>query len=66
MRKKNSDQLSLNLPTKTNPKAASAPSSEAVHKVARVFRLEEVQKKKEHVEESKYVKAILDLVRHYK
>jgi len=65
MRKKNSDQMNLNLQS-PSPVSHSSASEAQGKRAVRIYCLEEAQKKREQIEERKHVKAILDLVRHYK
>jgi hypothetical protein len=68
MRVKNSGQLDLNLGSRGSdtPKTAYSDQSLKGAHSARVYRIGDSLKKREQVEEGKHIRAILDLVRHYK
>jgi len=63
---KSSDQLALNLSTHSGPNEASTQSKQGKRVGAKVYRMDEVHKKRERTEEGKYIRAIVDLVRDYK
>jgi hypothetical protein len=47
-------------------KPAATKDQKNVEPRFKVLRLEDLQKRKKQIDEGKYIKAILDMVRHYK
>jgi hypothetical protein len=67
MPKKTSDQLSFDLEAKHRRDAKhSSDAAQAEKSVAQIHSFENAKRTKTYSEENKYVRAILDLVRHYK
>jgi hypothetical protein len=68
MRIKNPGQLDLNLGSRGSDISKATYTDQSVRNVhsARVYRIGDSLRKREQVEEGKHIRAILDLVRHYK
>ena len=70
--KNDSDQLSLNLPGSRKPEVVQEKEIVRVKKedkpksATSIIRLEDAQRKRERLDESKHIRAIIDLVRDYK
>lgn len=62
-KKKNPDQMSLDLPLSQGGKRQR--KAERAESPTRVIKIQDVQKRRKRVEDSKHIRAIIDLVRHY-
>jgi hypothetical protein len=67
-KRKDSDQLTFDLKASALGRAKT-PQQKTQGKLAdapRFYRLEDAKRKRERIEESKHIRAIIEMVRHYK